>query len=346
MEAPRGSFTDPLGRRRSARIEERLRTAVSTRNQTDAEKISLEDGILAAVEQMPTSGGRRKLKGGSETEDAIRELKEKLVTASEEAKTSFDQKIAGALRSIPGLIGAYGGKTLAGISTAVLVKYPTIFANIVALATRLIPIPSGGDWSAYGNAASIIVGAFADLGIDITSKAVSGPLIAVLVGLYVQRQRAAKNETTLAGQFLADAVAVKDKTTTAIQGQVEAFKTAYRGQTQKNALEDLRKIADLMAQERTMPTTSMTSTGVGDITEKVTGMPEPGLASRKRKPGVPVEELEKERPGAPKKAKTEEDESASSSSSTASSSMGGRRRKTRKPKKVRRVTRRRRAIVY
>jgi hypothetical protein len=221
-------------------------------------------------------------------------------------------------------------------------------------------IESQATWSDYLAAIGSVSSSLGELAAAGVNASISGPYVPLLVavaimkyradgnGVIAQIQRDAGTVKTAAGNTASRIISAARDVTAA---QIEEFKTAYAEQTSVNALEDLRKLADLMVMdEPTMQLTSMTSAPLGsDLppTERVTGRPEPGEPIRrmtgKRKATVSIENLEAdERSGAPRVAKLEE----GSDVKTTSPGTGGRRRKTRKGKKVRRVTRRMRRFTY
>jgi hypothetical protein len=253
-----GRFKTPEGVTRSARIAA-LQAAVNASSEENPEpviKFTLADGAAAINES--SSGGKRKMRGGTIQEALLRGS----TTLQNAAKTKlerFNAAIEHAIGDmIPQIIIDYTKPTLKGLALTAVLKYPTVFARIIATAIRLIPVPSGAEWSTYKNAFVIIAQACTDLGITLGESALTGPVLAGVIGLYVQSKRAVKNNRTFGEQCLADgntAISLAGTAVSAVSGtfkqQIEAFKRESRKLDGRAALKDLRDLADSLEMEPT-----------------------------------------------------------------------------------------------
>jgi hypothetical protein len=279
---PLGSLYDPVtGVRSSARIAA-LKAAVKASSETNPKPVvdfTLEDGAGALTES--PSGGKRKMRGGT-IQDALLKGSKLLKDAGSEKLAKFNTAIEHAIGDvIPRFIIDYTKPAVKSLTVGTALKYPTVFANIIATAIRLIPVPSGAGWSEYNAAIGIIADACTQLGFKLGESALTGPVLAGVIGLYIQSSRAVANGRTFGQQCLDDGKAsislagrgvslVSD----AFKQQIAAFERARRTQIGRNALEDLRRLADMMVMESpTMVVSSMTgSTEEGmPPTERETG---------------------------------------------------------------------------
>jgi hypothetical protein len=367
-----GSYTTPEGVRRSARIKA-LNTAIDNRNAEEVVEITLQDGLDAAGFVEDSGGSRQRMRGGMlpKTNEAIAELHAKVLTAEGDFKAGVDEKIAAIIKAIPSSIP----KVATGALVTGLVKYPTVFANIVKVVADVVPIPTGANWTAYTEAGSTIASAFTGLFGKAVSATIAGPLVPVLIGLYIQKRRA--GDRGLKAQFIQDAEYVKSKASNLATAQAAAFEKAWKETRDVQGPADLKVIASKLKMERTPGVSGIT--GVGPTDPAIEGLLKP-TGDPFREPGKPIETLSGKKRSrtaalgdttqASKVQKTGEgaigstsvvpsgdasvmedsvlpSSSASTSSSSASSpGTGGRRRKTRGKKMRRRVTRRIRRFAY
>jgi hypothetical protein len=256
-EGPLGSFINEEGLRRSARFT-KLETALQNNNQDAVIKIALEDAS-EALQSVGTGGSRRKMRGGT-IDKALADAAEGLKNATKADLNKFNQAIEAFIRSTPDLYKNYSGVAAKGLALGTVLKYPMPFANIAAALIKLIPLPSGADWTVYNSALGTLVSALAEVGITISAEAIAGPVLIGLFALYVQNKRAEVNNISVGQVFLNDGKALVYALRTAagslsglMQEQVDAFKKAFAKPTpSKFAVEDLKAIANNLQMEPTL----------------------------------------------------------------------------------------------
>lgn len=371
-----GSFTDPAtGQRRSARIAA-LQAAVNAGDKQAVADVTAEDATQA-FKDATMSGSSRKMRGGGpEIDAALIKIDDIIRNKVENVPSEFDMLMGKAINTIPDFFGNYGRTLVEGVAVGAVVKYPTVFARLIAFFIRMVPVPSGAGWAEWTKAAGFIVDALATLGINVTVEALSGPLLGATLAIYTQRLRAKASQMTFWERCVEDGKKVAQAGAAAAAFSVPKIisfltdqKTKYDEAFAQGKLvfpiAQLKELAEKAVPDATTPGLEGKITGVRidketgvllEIPPKLKGAPKRDEEGNRIREGGP-----KSTASTVKKGQTLRDyfkSPAKGSEGPASGAppttparpqpmeTGGRRRKTRKPKRVRRVTRRRRAIVY
>lgn len=256
-----GQLTGPLGRVSkvlstgetvtvSARLMSKSEIAAALVNDdvTDDVTATLSDVVDAIGEDM--AGGRRKLRGGGKTYDALAALFTDTSNKFSSGLEWADEKVGTAVKSIPFLL-----KTVAtGTTLKFALNHPSLFANIVDLAKQvgqyLVQVdPDGATWTQYYEAGKSIGGSMVEL-LGTAAQQPTTPAGTILLALFIMKYRSWSSQKSLTTQIKDDAAVVKTLAGPAVSGisqaalaQYSAFLKAYDQGAQEVAFGKLKEIA-------------------------------------------------------------------------------------------------------
>jgi hypothetical protein len=279
-EGSLGRVTTSTGRVISARLMENTAALVDGDPTNDVDA-TLSD-VAEVVDPTETSGGRRKLRGGGKTYDALKKLFEDGSSKFATATAALDSASALAIEKIPTLLKT----AAAGGALKYTLNNPSLFANIAGIASEvgkiLINTEGQATWTEYWEAGKSIGGSFAGFLGDAVQQPTT-PAGSILLALFIMKARAhMKNKSILdviktdAANLAAATQGTAGNLASAAVGQYSEFLKAFNVESQRVNADQLKSIANKLKNIRPKAATGEPAfrSGPGTVTNPETGQEE------------------------------------------------------------------------